>query len=155
MAGIHFDVENQCVKIGSLSRRPIWVRPWEWNVTPDGYTALFLVRREVYLYLEAQEGDDSVWVGLRAGESAEDSDGLAVALDENGRVRGLARVPLCSCGDRECGDAGVQFGGEIPVQEIEDVFELVDELRDVGGAAVRGKTWFYDGQDCNLADIPR
>jgi hypothetical protein len=38
------------------------------------------------------------------------TDGVAVIATKDGGQR-LARVPLCSCGTRECGNIGIQFAG--------------------------------------------
>ena len=51
-----------------------------------------------------------------AGEP-EDSDGVAVIEAADGSPR-VARVPLCGCGDRGCGNAGVQFGRLVAGSEL-------------------------------------
>ena len=40
----------------------------------------------------------------------------------------LARVPLCSCGVRGCGNVGIQFGKWLPAGKLPALIELLREL---------------------------
>ncbi len=94
---------------------------------PDGgWRALIGVRDGLLLLVTARDGDGELRVEAWAGEP-EESDGIAVieAGDSGDR---LARVPLCACGERGCGNAGIQLskflaGGELPA--------LADLLREL------------------------
>jgi hypothetical protein len=70
---------------------------------------------------------DSLWVEAWAGEP-DDSDGVAVIGDGQDRPLQLARVPLCSCGDRGCGNANVQLAKEITAAELGPLLTLLRDL---------------------------
>ena len=81
------------------------------------WRALIGVRRGLKLLVSGTDPGHEVEVEAWAGEP-EESDGVAV-IDAGDGVPRVARVPLCGCGDRGCGNAGVQFGkwlagGELP-----------------------------------------
>jgi hypothetical protein len=98
--------------------------------------------------LETTEGVDHDWralVGVRnglnllvtsvnqelraeawAGEP-DKSDGVAVIDVGDGDIR-LARVPLCSCGERGCGNVGIQLDRWLDGQELPALVELLREL---------------------------
>jgi hypothetical protein len=81
------------------------------------WRALIGVRRDLKLLVSGTSLGCEVEVEAWAGEP-EESDGVAV-IDAGDGVSRVARVPLCGCGDRGCGHAGVQFGkwlagGELP-----------------------------------------
>ena len=81
------------------------------------WRALIGVRRDLKLLVCGTNLGCDVEVEAWAGEP-EESDGVAV-IDTGDGVSQVARVPLCGCGDRGCGNAGVQFGkylaaGELP-----------------------------------------
>ena len=57
----------------------------------------------------------------------EDSDGVAV-IDAGDGVSRVARVPLCGCGERGCGNAGVQFGKWLPGRELPALVGLLREF---------------------------
>jgi hypothetical protein len=96
------------------------------EILGDGaWRALIGVRRDLKLLVSGADLGYEVEVEAWAGEP-EESDGVAV-IDAGDGVLRVARVPLCGCGDRGCGNAGVQFGkwmagGELPA--------LVDLLRE-------------------------
>jgi hypothetical protein len=92
----------------------------------NGWRALVGVRRALKLLVTWSDQDKELEVEAWAGEP-EETDGVAVIDMGDGDVR-LARVPLCSCGDRGCGNVGIQLfkwlaGNELPA--------LVDLLRDL------------------------
>jgi hypothetical protein len=81
------------------------------------WRALIGVRRGLKLLVSGTDLGHEVEVEAWAGEP-EESDGVAV-IDAGDGVPRVARVPLCGCGDRGCGNAGVQFGkwlagGDLP-----------------------------------------
>lgn len=81
------------------------------------WRALIGVRRDLKLLVCGTNLGCDVEVAAWAGEP-EESDGVAV-IDAGDGVSQVARVPLCGCGDRGCGNAGVQFSkclaaGELP-----------------------------------------
>ena len=55
-----------------------------------------------------------------------ESDGVAVVAGD-GRLQ-LARVPLCGCGDRGCGNVGVQLNKYLPGGELPGLVDLLREL---------------------------
>jgi hypothetical protein len=92
----------------------------------NGWRALVGVRRGLKLLVTWSDQDKELELEAWAGEP-EGTDGVAVIDLGDGDVR-LARVPLCSCGDRGCGNVGIQLfkwlaGNELPA--------LVDLLRDL------------------------
>jgi hypothetical protein len=81
------------------------------------WRALIGVRRGLKLLVSGTHLGHEFEVEAWAGEP-EESDGVAV-IDAGDGVSHVARVPLCGCGDRGCGNVGVQFGkwlagGELP-----------------------------------------
>jgi hypothetical protein len=70
----------------------------------------------------SQELEVEAWVG-----EPEETDGVAVIDTGDGDIR-LARIPLCSCGDRGCGNAGIQLSKSLPVKELPVLAELLREL---------------------------
>lgn len=57
----------------------------------------------------------------------EESDGVAVIDLGQGDIR-LARVPLCSCGERGCGNAGVQLARPLPGHDLPALVALLRDL---------------------------
>ena len=60
------------------------------------------------------------------GEPGE-SDGVAVIEAADG-TRQLARVPLCGCGDRGCGNIGIQLDKELDEGELAALAGVLREL---------------------------
>ena len=111
------------------------------------WRALIGVRRGLKLLVSGTDPGHDVEVEAWAGEP-EQSDGVAVIDAGEGDPR-VARVPLCECGDRGCGNAGVQFGKWLPGGELPSLVGLLREypwsetipshsnvLRGVGLAAI-------------------
>ncbi len=67
---------------------------------------------------------DKVRIEAWAGQP-DDSDGIAV-LGREGVAEAIARVPLCGCGVRGCGNSGIQLDKRIWPSEL---FQIVDRLR--------------------------
>jgi hypothetical protein len=90
------------------------------------WRALIGVRRCLTLLVtwsdQANELDVEAWTG-----EPERTDGVAVIDAGSGDLR-LARVPLCSCGDRGCGNVGIQFAKWLPGGRLPALVELLREL---------------------------
>jgi hypothetical protein len=71
---------------------------------------------------QAKELDVEAWTG-----EPDRTDGVAVIDTGSGDLR-LARVPLCSCGDRGCGNVGIQFAKWLPGGRLPALVELLREL---------------------------
>jgi hypothetical protein len=88
----------------------------------DDWRALIGVRRGLNLLVtwsdQARELDVEAWAG-----EPETTDGVAVLDLGSGDLR-LARVPLCSCGDRGCGNIGLQFAKWLPGGKLPALVEL-------------------------------
>jgi hypothetical protein len=93
----------------------------------DDWRAIVGVRRGLTLLVtwshRSQELDVEAWAG-----EPEESDGIAVIDMADGDIR-LARIPLCSCGDRGCGNAGIQLSkaGRRPGRHRRSVCRLFPE----------------------------
>ena len=92
----------------------------------NDWRALIGVRRGLNLLVTWSDQSEELDVAAWAGEP-EKSDGIAVIDTGSGDVR-LARVPLCSCGDRGCGNAGIQFAKWLPGEKLPVLVELFREL---------------------------
>jgi hypothetical protein len=90
------------------------------------WRALIGVRRGLKLLVSGTDLGHEVEVDAWAGEP-EESDGVAV-IDAGDGVPRVARVPLCDCGDRGCGNAGVQFGKWLAGGELPALVGLLREL---------------------------
>ena len=91
----------------------------------NDWRALVGVRRGLKLLVTWSEQGQELDVEAWAGEP-EETDGVAV-IDIGGDIR-LARVPLCSCGDRGCGNAGIQLAKWLPGNELPALVELLRGL---------------------------
>jgi hypothetical protein len=92
----------------------------------SGWRALVGVRHGLHLLVIWGDRHDGLEVEAWAAEP-EDSDGVAVIDTGDGDLR-LARVPLCGCGDRGCGNAGIQLGKWLPDDELPALVELLRDL---------------------------
>lgn len=90
----------------------------------DGWSAVLGVRRGLKLLVTGDGERPDALVEAWAGEPGDSSDGVAVV--ELAGSLAVARVPLCSCGDRGCGNAGIQLCKQVPADELP---ELVVVLR--------------------------
>ena len=115
--------------------------PDEWRIAGEGWSlraervevlgggawrALIGVRRGLKLLVSGTDLGHEVEVEAWAGEP-EESDGVAV-IDAGDGVPRVARVPLCGCGDRGCGHAGVQFGKSLAGGELPALVGLLREF---------------------------
>jgi hypothetical protein len=71
---------------------------------------------------EAGELDVEAWAG-----EPEETDGVAVIDTADGGIW-LARIPLCSCEERSCGNAGIQLAKCLPGNELPALVELLRAL---------------------------
>jgi hypothetical protein len=90
------------------------------------WRALIGVRRDLKLLVTGTGQGQEVEVEAWAGEPG-DSDGVAVIEAADGSLR-VAQVPLCGCGDRGCGNAGIQFGGLVAGSELPALAGLLREF---------------------------
>lgn len=90
------------------------------------WRALIGVRRGLNLLVTWSDQSKELDVEAWAGEP-ETTDGVAVIDVGSGDLR-LARVPLCSCGDRGCGNIGIQFAKWLPGGKLPALVELFREL---------------------------
>jgi len=92
----------------------------------NNWRAIVGIRRGLKLLVTSRHQGQELDVEAWAGEP-EETDGVAVIDMGNGEIR-LARVPLCSCGDRGCGNAGIQLSKWLPGAELPALIELLREL---------------------------
>jgi len=90
-----------------------------WATVRRGLVAEVLLHRD-------ETADVRLWT-RPGGESVLDSDGVAV-LSDSGFPHALARIPLCGCGDRGCGNAGLQLDAQVDAATLLDVLELARDL---------------------------
>jgi hypothetical protein len=105
-----------------------------WNLRADSvevlgagaWRALIGVRRGLKLLVTGTGLGQEVEVEAWAGEPG-DSDGVAVIQAADGSPR-VARVSLCGCGERGCGNAGVQFGRLVAGSELPALAGMLREF---------------------------
>ncbi len=90
-----------------------------------------------------------------AGDPGPDTDGVAVVRKagrdpENELSPALARIPLCGCGERGCGNAGIQLSKSLTSDELPQLIALLRELPWASGPATRELVLRGDG----LAALP-
>ena len=90
------------------------------------WRALLGICRGLRLLVTGQAGQPGLRVEAWAGEAGE-SDGVAVIEAADGTQQ-LARVPLCSCGERGCGNVGIQLDKELDGGELPALVDLLREL---------------------------
>jgi hypothetical protein len=102
-------------------------RPVDAPDRDDAWLAVLGIRRELKLRVSGHDGRPDVLVEAWAGEPGDDTDGVAVVGLADGGLA-LARVPLCECGDRGCGNAGVQLRKTLPSQDLPELIALLRAL---------------------------
>jgi hypothetical protein len=100
------------------------VGPWDRG---DGWLAVLGIRRGLKLQVCGYDGQPVVLVEAWAGEPGDATDGVAV-VRLAGSGLALARVPLCGCGERGCGNAGVQLCKALPGQDLPELAGLLRAL---------------------------
>jgi hypothetical protein len=141
-----FDTARRRVTVGRWSVRPVWIRTDQKRTGAPGATssALVTVRRGVRLLVSAEPGRaGKPSVELWAGEP-ETSDGLAV-VQKGDELAGVARIPLCGCGERGCGNAGVQLATELHANDLPTLVDLLAALPDLPGPPPRATSATWDG----------
>jgi hypothetical protein len=132
-------------------RRRVTVEPWsvraEWIRLPDchdqtGRESLIRVRPKVNLLVRADDGATSARVELWSGHPG-DSDGIAVAIDRDG-PSALYRIPLCGCGERECGHVGLQLSNDFAVETLPALIDLLAGLPETPDRPTAAAAW--DGE---------
>ena len=92
----------------------------------NDWRALIGVRRGLKLLVSWSDQAKDVDVAAWAGEP-EKTDGVAVVGTGSGDLR-VARVPLCACGDRGCGNVGIQFAKWLRADSLPALVQLLREL---------------------------
>jgi hypothetical protein len=92
----------------------------------NDFRAVIGVRRGLKLLVTWSDHGQELGVEAWAGEPGE-TEGVAVVDMGDGDIR-LATVPLCSCGERGCGNAGIQLSKWLPGEELPALIELLREL---------------------------
>lgn len=111
------------------AERPVEPAPHRWE--PGGWVAVLGVRRDLKVLVTGDGQVRRVQVEAWAGEPGEDTDGVAVVQAKSGELA-LARILLCSCGNRGCGNSYCQLDKELAA---DDLPALLAELRELPWAA--------------------
>jgi hypothetical protein len=93
----------------------------------DGWSAVLGVRRGLKLLITGGSDLPDPLIEAWAGEPGDSSDGVAVVEVANVGPA-LARVPLCGCGDRGCGNAGIQLRKQVPPEDLPALVALLRAL---------------------------
>ncbi|HEX3388092.1 MAG TPA: hypothetical protein VHT94_03545 [Streptosporangiaceae bacterium] len=115
----------------------------------EGWVALLGIRRGLKLRVSGDSGPGDLLVEAWAGEPGDSSDGVAV-IERAGGALALARVPLCGCGTRGCGNAGLQLRKLMPAGDLPALAALLRSLPWTG--AVPSLTNVLSGE--GLAALP-
>lgn len=120
---ISWDGDSQVLDVHGVPLAVDKVSP----LADGGFEATLTVRPGRLLRLTADSYvDDSVAVDLWAG-TPDDSEGLAVLADA-GEPTAVAAIPLCGCGDRGCGNSGLQLDTEVTADEFLPLVRLLVRL---------------------------
>ena len=92
----------------------------------NDWRALIGLRRGLKLLVSRSDQAEGLDVAAWAGEP-EQTDGVAVIGTGSDDLR-VAGVPLCSCGDRGCGNAGIQFAKRLRGDSLPALIQLLREL---------------------------
>lgn len=95
-------------------------------INDTDWRAVVGVRNGLNLMVTWSERSADLDVEAWEGEP-EETDGIAIIDIGDGDVR-LARIPLCSCGVRGCGNSGLQFAKWLPGEKLPELVELFREL---------------------------
>jgi hypothetical protein len=80
----------------------------------------------LHLQVTGESTAPDLMIEAWSGEPGDDSDGIAVLELPGGLA--VAQIPLCSCGDRGCGNAGIQLNKELSASELPALVELLRTL---------------------------
>jgi hypothetical protein len=110
---------------GNRLNGPTWsLRAEITRTTKYGWDAVIGIRPGLKLLVQLVERDTWVeaWVDI-----PDESDGVAV-IGSSDTPDGIASIPLCGCGERGCGNNGVQLAKELDPDVLP---ELIEALRDL------------------------
>lgn len=107
------------------------------------------VRRGLKLVVTGDDEQPDPLIEAWAGEPGNSSDGVAV-VELAGSSVAIARVPLCSCGDRGCGNAGIQLCKQVPAGDVPELVAVLRALPWSGVVPTRSNVLRGDG----LAALP-
>jgi hypothetical protein len=141
-----FDERRGRVTVDSWSSRAAWIRRHD-SQPGTPWSALVEVRRGVAIMVIGDNPTLRPWVELWSGDPG-DADGLAVIFDE-GALEGVARIPLCGCGDRGCGNVGIQLAADIAAEDFPRLVDLLRALPDVPHDPTGANLWrgeFHAGE---------
>jgi hypothetical protein len=111
-------------------------RPYQLPGSEQGWSAVVGVRRQLKLLVTGSSVSPHPAAGRDvaaeawAGDPGQDTDGVAVVRltgDPAGRIA-LARIPLCGCGIRGCGNASLQLSKLLTPGELPALIALLREL---------------------------
>lgn len=138
---VEFDPSDRSITVGPWRRRATWIRAHSPEDDPRSprFSALVGVRRGVNLLVEVDSDRGVLWLEAWSGEPYE-SDGLAVVSKQD-HLAGVARIPICGCGDRGCGNAGVQLAFHAAPKVLPVIAQLLEDLPDLAVVPKRGHTW--------------
>jgi hypothetical protein len=115
----------------------------------DGWSALLGIRRGLKLLVSGDSELPDPLIEAWAGEPGDSTDGVAV-VELAGTGLAVARVPLCGCGDRGCGNAGVQLRKQVPAGDLPALVALLRVLPWTDVVPTRSNVLRGDG----LAGLP-
>ena len=107
------------------------------------------VRRGLKLLMTGDSEVPDPLVEAWAGEPGDSSDGVAV-VELAGTGLAVAQVPLCSCGTRGCGNAGIQLRKQVPAGDLSALVALLRALPWTAVVPTRSNVLRGDG----LAALP-
>jgi hypothetical protein len=118
------DESRSRISVGRWSARPLWIRR---SQASGPLSALLRIRPGVHLLITLGEaGAASPHVELWAREP-DRSDGLML-VHRGADPVGIARIPICGCGDRGCAHGGRHFATTVPAADLPHLVELFASL---------------------------
>lgn len=105
----------------SALRIGLWKHPAVWVLPPSAFVEL----RPGLNACVVRVGDVRCRVELWSG-AAGSSPGIAVLGDDEPEA--VTTIPLCGCGERECGHSGRHFAATIAVVDLPTLFERLTTL---------------------------
>jgi hypothetical protein len=115
----------------------------------DGWSAVLGIRRGLKLVVTGHGKMLDPLIEAWAGQPGESTDGIAVVELAGGGLA-IARVPMCSCGNRGCGNAGIQLRKEVAAGDLPALVALLRTLPWSGIVPTRSNVLCGDG----LAALP-
>jgi hypothetical protein len=138
MDALAFDEAKTRISVGHWTRRVVWIR----QGVDSHRSALVGLRRGVNLLVSETHDPLVAQVELWAGKP-EVSDGLAVIVDGD-CLAGVARIPLCECGERGCGNVHTQLACQVPAGSVGVLVNIIEGLPDLAVDPHKSDTW--DGE---------